>query len=150
MAPSALIGIKCPFKILIFHFIHLRHEIDVRDEQLKTQAIKDRYYGTNDPVANKILDKLPEHFESSEVSDASITTLVLFGNMTGMTDLVFRPHFSVFGDIESIRIISGSNCAFVKFSDRPIAEAAFQRLCKTGLKVADNSFKVAWAKTKKK
>lgn len=38
-------GDSCPF----------RHQLDAHDEQLSDQKIKDRYYGTRDPVADKII-----------------------------------------------------------------------------------------------
>eukprot|EP01054_Gregarina_sp_Poly1_P001820 Gregarina_sp_Poly_1__1819@NODE_1472_length_4056_cov_103_411632_g975_i0_p4_GENE_NODE_1472_length_4056_cov_103_411632_g975_i0NODE_1472_length_4056_cov_103_411632_g975_i0_p4_ORF_typecomplete_len252_score20_91Torus/PF16131_5/2_9e10zf_CCCH_4/PF18345_1/4_4e08zfCCCH/PF00642_24/1_2e06zfCCCH_3/PF15663_5/5_8e03zfCCCH_3/PF15663_5/2_6e06zfCCCH_4/PF18044_1/7_1e06zfCCCH_2/PF14608_6/0_0044_NODE_1472_length_4056_cov_103_411632_g975_i032253980 len=47
-------GDSCPF----------RHEKDGHDPTLSNQKIKDRYYGINDPVANKILKKVEE--KSSE------------------------------------------------------------------------------------
>jgi hypothetical protein len=101
-------------------------------------------------VASKILEKLPDHFETAGPQDGSATTLVLFGTMAGMTDHALRPHFASFGDIDSIRIIAGSDCAFVKFADRQPAEAALERFSKTGLRVSDVSFRIAWAKAKKK
>ena len=38
-------GDACPF----------RHQLDAHDEQLSDQRIKDRYFGTRDPVADKII-----------------------------------------------------------------------------------------------
>ncbi|KAM0682690.1 RNA binding motif protein 22 [Mitosporidium daphniae] len=38
-------GDACPF----------RHQLDAHDEQLSDQKIKDRYFGTRDPVADKII-----------------------------------------------------------------------------------------------
>eukprot|EP01057_Protomagalhaensia_wolfi_P002586 Protomagalhaensia_wolfi_Nauph_80__2585@NODE_2733_length_1002_cov_246_714434_g2141_i0_p1_GENE_NODE_2733_length_1002_cov_246_714434_g2141_i0NODE_2733_length_1002_cov_246_714434_g2141_i0_p1_ORF_typecomplete_len267_score28_03Torus/PF16131_5/2_8e09zf_CCCH_4/PF18345_1/4e08zfCCCH_3/PF15663_5/1_8e04zfCCCH_3/PF15663_5/4_4e06zfCCCH/PF00642_24/1_7e05zfCCCH_4/PF18044_1/8_4e05zfCCCH_2/PF14608_6/0_0075_NODE_2733_length_1002_cov_246_714434_g2141_i061801 len=43
-------GDTCPF----------RHEKDGHDPSLSNQKIKDRYYGHNDPVANKILKRFEE------------------------------------------------------------------------------------------
>jgi pre-mRNA-splicing factor RBM22/SLT11 len=126
--------------------------LDVKDEQLKNQAIKDRYYGANDPVAAKILEKLPEHFDAIEDSsaDKTVTTLVLFGNMETIKDHMIRPHFDSFGDIDHIRIISGSNCAFVSFKERIFAEGALEHYAKKTLSVNGNNYKVTWAKARKR
>ena len=70
--------------------------------------------------------------------------------MTGVNENIFRTQFSVFGDIDNIRVVAGSNCAFVKFTSREAAEGAFDRFSKHGVKAADNAYKVAWAKAKKK
>eukprot|EP01053_Blabericola_migrator_P003280 Blabericola_migrator_1__3279@NODE_1966_length_3490_cov_103_728309_g1250_i0_p3_GENE_NODE_1966_length_3490_cov_103_728309_g1250_i0NODE_1966_length_3490_cov_103_728309_g1250_i0_p3_ORF_typecomplete_len226_score12_77Torus/PF16131_5/3_2e10zf_CCCH_4/PF18345_1/4_1e08zfCCCH_4/PF18044_1/5e06zfCCCH/PF00642_24/8e06zfCCCH_3/PF15663_5/1_8e04zfCCCH_3/PF15663_5/3_6e06zfCCCH_2/PF14608_6/0_015_NODE_1966_length_3490_cov_103_728309_g1250_i026953372 len=43
-------GDACPF----------RHEKDGHDPTLSNQKIKDRYYGINDPVANKIIKRLED------------------------------------------------------------------------------------------
>lgn len=131
-------GAECPY----------RHEIDARDEQLGTQKIKDRYYGTNDPVATKILDKLPEHFDSSSLpSDPTITTIALFGNFANVGEPVIKNHFVTFGDVCNVRILAGSNCAFVKFKTREAANEAISAQG-TSCKLGTETFRMAWAKTK--
>ena len=43
-------GAECPY----------RHEMPTGDPELANQNYKDRYYGTNDPVANKMLKRAAE------------------------------------------------------------------------------------------
>jgi pre-mRNA-splicing factor RBM22/SLT11 len=57
-------GAECPY----------RHEMPTTGE-LADQNIKDRYYGINDPVANKMLRKLGEAPKLEPPEDQSITTL---------------------------------------------------------------------------
>lgn len=145
-------GPECPYRYQVYfpwyRSLSSRHEIDMKDEQLKTQAIKDRYYGTNDPVANKILEALPEQFDA-QTEDKTITTLILFGSMEKMTDSLLRPLFITFGEIESIRIIHASNCAFLKYKEREPAEGAYEKYKSKGLKINDTLYKLAWAKPKR-
>jgi hypothetical protein len=57
-------GAECPY----------RHEMPTTGE-LANQNIKDRYYGVNDPVANKMLKRLGEMPKMEPPADATITTL---------------------------------------------------------------------------
>lgn len=43
-------GAECPY----------RHELPTADPALANQSYKDRYYGTNDPVAAKMLKRVDE------------------------------------------------------------------------------------------
>lgn len=43
--------------------------------ELANQNYKDRYYGTNDPVANKMMKKLSEMPKMEPPEDTSVTTL---------------------------------------------------------------------------
>eukprot|EP01055_Gregarina_sp_Pseudo9_P002452 Gregarina_sp_Pseudo_9__2451@NODE_2739_length_890_cov_18_145711_g2505_i0_p1_GENE_NODE_2739_length_890_cov_18_145711_g2505_i0NODE_2739_length_890_cov_18_145711_g2505_i0_p1_ORF_typecomplete_len261_score50_18Torus/PF16131_5/8_6e10zf_CCCH_4/PF18345_1/1_2e08zfCCCH_4/PF18044_1/7e07zfCCCH/PF00642_24/3_2e06zfCCCH_3/PF15663_5/4_7e03zfCCCH_3/PF15663_5/2_2e06zfCCCH_2/PF14608_6/0_003_NODE_2739_length_890_cov_18_145711_g2505_i011793 len=54
-------GDSCPF----------RHEKDGHDPTLSNQKIKDRYYGINDPVANKILKRVEERNAAAGEGDGS-------------------------------------------------------------------------------
>src|SRR5690625_4918253 len=48
-------GSECPY----------RHELPTEDPALGQQNLRDRYYGVNDPVAQKILSKVPGHSDNS-------------------------------------------------------------------------------------
>lgn len=52
------------------------------DDPLSDQNIKDRYYGINDPVSNKLLSRAAEAAEQEAVAppeDKTITTLYIGG-----------------------------------------------------------------------
>jgi pre-mRNA-splicing factor RBM22/SLT11 len=86
-------GLLCPFRylhrydlILLSELIfasclQFRHEKpeESTDSSLSHQNIKDRYYGVNDPVANKILHR-NESKEPVKPEDTSVTTLFI-GNV---------------------------------------------------------------------
>lgn len=57
-------GAECPY----------RHEMP-KGGELANQNYKDRYYGTNDPVANKMMKKLSEMPKMEPPEDTSVTTL---------------------------------------------------------------------------
>lgn len=52
-------GEKCPY----------RHELPDEDVELSKQNIKDRYYGKNDPVAEKLMDKYVEKEKNKKRKD---------------------------------------------------------------------------------
>ena len=57
-------GAECPY----------RHEMPTTGE-LATQNIKDRYYGVNDPVAKKMMNRVQTMTELVKPDDTTITTL---------------------------------------------------------------------------
>eukprot|EP01126_Amoeba_proteus_P064185 TRINITY_DN894_c0_g1_i30.p1 TRINITY_DN894_c0_g1~~TRINITY_DN894_c0_g1_i30.p1 ORF type:complete len:313 (+),score=54.75 TRINITY_DN894_c0_g1_i30:57-941(+) len=111
-------GISCPF----------RHELPLDDKgDLAHQNIKDRYYGVNDPVAKKLLQKAG----TSQVvppDDAGITTLYIGNVDSRISESDLRDHFYYFGEIVSIARVPQQHCAFVEFSTREAAEAAIAKL----------------------
>ncbi|CAG0887947.1 unnamed protein product [Cyprideis torosa] len=109
-------GEECPY----------RHEKPTDPEDpLADQNFKDRYYGVNDPVAEKLLRRAAALPALELPEDKSITTLYV-GNMgdgvLGEEDL--RDHFYQYGEIRSIAILARQGCAFVTFTMREAAEAA--------------------------
>jgi len=97
--------------------------------ELANQNIKDRYWGHNDPVAKKMLnrskalqDKIPPP------DDQSITTLYVGGLDHTITEADLRIKFATFGPISSITIPNSKSCAFVTYSFRSAAEDAANRL----------------------
>ena len=69
----------CPF----------RHEMPPPESDLSKQNIKDRYFGTNDPVANKILGK----GEKIPVDNSKVTNLYISGVGENVTEKDFIPLF---------------------------------------------------------
>lgn len=73
-------GDECPY----------RHEMPVEND-LSHQNIKDRYYGQNDPVAKKMLNRTDKGAKLRAPEDKSITSLYITGVETSVseTDLSF-------------------------------------------------------------
>ena len=75
------------------HYVYCRHEKPTDpDDPLSDQNIKDRYYGINDPVADKLLRRASEAMEQEAVKapeDRTITTLYIggLGDVVGEEDL---------------------------------------------------------------
>ncbi|CED85309.1 pre-mrna-splicing factor slt11 [Phaffia rhodozyma] len=121
-------GNECPY----------RHELPPPDSDMKKQNIQDRYYGRNDPVANKILRENAVQTGLAAPEDQSITTLLLLSLPTGLTEDVLRTTlFSkipsiTHGDLKSIVLVPASHCAFLNFHKRPVAEKAASALSALG------------------
>ncbi|TRY98383.1 hypothetical protein DNTS_021804, partial [Danionella cerebrum] len=80
------------------------------DDPLADQNIKDRYYGINDPVADKLLKRASTMPRLDIPEDKSITTLYIGGLGENMTDSELR-----------------QQCAFIQFATRQAAEAAAEK-----------------------
>jgi len=128
-------GDSCPY----------RHEMPQTGELAK-QNIKDRYFGQNDPVANKLLGRLNKPTEKAQSpSDLSITTLWVGGVDIQTTEEELRSIFSKFGEVASIRLVLEKSCAFVTFATRSGAEAAAESLWDK-LVIRNHSLRIAWGK----
>ncbi|KAL7199264.1 hypothetical protein ACSBR2_021532 [Camellia fascicularis] len=110
-------GAECPY----------RHEMPVTGE-LSQQNIKDRYYGVNDPVAVKLLNKAGEMPSLEAPDDESIKTLYVGGLDARITEQDLRDNFYAHGEIESVRIVLQRACAFVTYTTREGAEKAAEEL----------------------
>ncbi|CAO2833341.1 unnamed protein product [Amaranthus hypochondriacus] len=110
-------GSECPY----------RHEMPVTGE-LSQQNIKDRYYGVNDPVAMKLLNKAGEMQTLEPPEDESIKTLYVGGLDARITEQDLRDNFYAHGEIESIRMVLQRACAFVTYTTREAAEKAAEEL----------------------
>ncbi|GAB2301673.1 hypothetical protein Dimus_035704 [Dionaea muscipula] len=104
-----------------------RHEMPVTGE-LSQQNIKDRYYGVNDPVALKLLNKAGEMPSLEPPDDESIKTLYVGGLDARISEQDLRDHFYAHGEIESIRMVVQRACAFVTYTTREAAEKAAEEL----------------------
>ena len=110
-------GTECPY----------RHELPT-DAELTEQNIKDRYYGVNDPVAAKLLEKMEQLPKLTPPEDPSVTTLYVGGLPDDAGEEDLRDRFYAYGEIESIRVIGDKRCGFVKYVARSDAERAAEAL----------------------
>lgn len=77
------------FRLLIlFHsgFTHRHEKPTDPDDPLADQNIKDRYYGINDPVADKLLKRASTMPRLDPPEDKTITTLYIGGLGDTVTD----------------------------------------------------------------
>lgn len=110
-------GEECPY----------RHEKPTDpDDPLADQNIKDRYYGVNDPVAEKLMARASTMPKLEPPEDKTITTLYVGNLGDKLTEDDLRDHFYQFGEIRSVTILSKQQCAFVQFTTRSAAEAAVE------------------------
>ncbi|XP_041485706.1 pre-mRNA-splicing factor RBM22-like [Lytechinus variegatus] len=116
-------GEECPY----------RHEKPTDpDDPLADQNIKDRFYGVDDPVADKLMRRAAAMPKLESPEDRMITTLYVGGLGDKVTEEDLKGHFYQFGELRSINVVPKQQCAFVTFTNRQGAEAAaensFQKL----------------------
>eukprot|EP00640_Fibrocapsa_japonica_P001287 CAMPEP_0113941608 /NCGR_PEP_ID=MMETSP1339-20121228/7491_1 /TAXON_ID=94617 /ORGANISM="Fibrocapsa japonica" /LENGTH=381 /DNA_ID=CAMNT_0000945801 /DNA_START=29 /DNA_END=1171 /DNA_ORIENTATION=- /assembly_acc=CAM_ASM_000762 len=128
-------GDKCPFL----------HEMPTdRNDPLAVQNTRDRFYGTNDPVANKLMGRIDSLPTLEPPADPSITSLWV-GNLDDViTQDDLRDAFYHFGELSSIRIIARQRCAFVEFTTREAAERAAADLFNC-LFIKGHRLRLTWA-----
>lgn len=112
---------------------------------LSEQNIKDRYYGVNDPVAEKILKRMQDLPNLTPPEDPSITTLYIGSIPSGTMEADLRDVFYAYGELTSVRIIHDKNCAFVTYSKREDAERAANALA-SQLKINGVNCKLMWSR----
>lgn len=127
-------GAECPY----------RHEMPVTGE-LSQQNIKDRYYGVNDPVALKLLNKAGEMPSLEPPEDESIKTLYVGGVDARITEQDLRDNFYAHGEIESIKMHPQKAFAFVTYTTREGAEKAAEELSNK-LVIKGLRLKLMWGK----
>lgn len=111
-------GEECPY----------RHEKPTDpDDPLADQNIKDRYYGINDPVADKLLKRASTMPRLDPPDDKTITTLYIGGLGDTVTDGDLKGFFYQFGEIRTITIVQRQQCAFIQFATREAAEMAAEK-----------------------
>jgi len=138
-------GAECPF----------RHEMPVNNE-LSHQNIQDRYHGRSDPVAKKILSMHAESQGLKPPDDQTITSIFLpllpaTSTEQSVRTCVLQSLPSVdSSELKSIVHVSKSQCAFVNFKQRSIAETAAHAWAH-GLDIDGQRIIVKWgrARTKK-
>lgn len=111
-------GEECPY----------RHEKPTDpDDPLADQNIKDRFYGINDPVADKLMRRYSSMPKLDNPEDGTITTLYVGNLGEKVTEEHLRDHFYQFGEIRSVTMVGRQQCAFVQFTNRISAEAAAEK-----------------------
>ncbi|KAL7676391.1 hypothetical protein ACOME3_002645 [Neoechinorhynchus agilis] len=107
-------GEECPY----------RHEKpNDPEDPMSDQNIRDRYYGRDDPVADKLLKRYAEIPKLMPPEDRSITTLFVSNLEDGICERNIRDYFYQFGEIASINMTKRAS-AFVQFTTRDAAERA--------------------------
>lgn len=128
-------GAECPY----------RHEMPDTGP-LSQQNIRDRYHGTNDPVASKMLARASEMQQLTPPADRSIMTLFVGGVGTSISEEDLRDAFYPHGEIKSVKKVDNRNCAFVTYTSREGAERAAKSLGNGRLNIKGERLKVLWGK----
>jgi len=130
-------GEECPY----------RHEMpNAPDDPLANQNIKDRFYGINDPVADKMLKRAAKMPKLEPPPDKTITTLYVGGTDDRINENDLRDYFYQFGEIRSIVIASSKNCGFVCYTTRAAAEYAAERSFNKAI-IKGKRVKILWGKS---
>eukprot|EP00485_Elphidium_margaritaceum_P003201 CAMPEP_0202688990 /NCGR_PEP_ID=MMETSP1385-20130828/4365_1 /ASSEMBLY_ACC=CAM_ASM_000861 /TAXON_ID=933848 /ORGANISM="Elphidium margaritaceum" /LENGTH=446 /DNA_ID=CAMNT_0049344063 /DNA_START=44 /DNA_END=1384 /DNA_ORIENTATION=+ len=134
-------GDACPYR-------HVHPSQDQKDDALKDQNIKDRFYGVNDPVANKLINKYEkwmhggsgdedgnsEHNKNKNrplpepPTDTTVRTLFIGGIDWSMNEDLIRDKLQSYGEILSVVLLHDKKCAFVTFATREMAEQTMTAL----------------------
>lgn len=143
-------GKNCPF----------RHEMPRdRNDPMSQQNTKDRFYGTNDPVAKKIIGKQRkrEFLENKKEEEeegyekAKATAYVRFVGdppFPPTTEADIRDLFYAYGEIIAVRLQAERGQAFVEYSQPEAAELAIAKLNRQNL--LERPIHVAWARAPKR
>eukprot|EP00193_Tetraselmis_chui_P017773 CAMPEP_0177771058 /NCGR_PEP_ID=MMETSP0491_2-20121128/11324_1 /TAXON_ID=63592 /ORGANISM="Tetraselmis chuii, Strain PLY429" /LENGTH=437 /DNA_ID=CAMNT_0019288451 /DNA_START=116 /DNA_END=1426 /DNA_ORIENTATION=+ len=127
-------GAECPY----------RHEMPEGGE-LADQNIKDRYYGVNDPVANKMMKRVGDMPNLMPPEDQSIMTLYVGGLTAEINEKDLEDVFYAHGEVKGIKKIESKNCAFITYTSRASAEAAAAALSGR-LIIKGTRLKLMWGK----
>jgi hypothetical protein len=141
-------GDTCPF----------RHELPKdRNDPLSQQDTKSRFYGTNDPVANKIIGRQRARDAETKRQDedgydkARATLYLRFDGdapYAHLTELDIRDQFYSFGEIVSVRIQPEKGQAFVEYTQPEAAELAIATMNRKSL--LNRPIQVKWARAPKR
>lgn len=131
-------GAECPY----------RHAYPSTSE-LSKQSYHCRYYGIHDPVADRMLARAEKMPCLKPPSDTNITTLFI-GNLTPMISVQdIREVFSLYGELDSVKIFHIQGTGFVKYRSRQAAEQAVNHL-HTRLLIKGSALTLRWGKLRKK
>jgi pre-mRNA-splicing factor RBM22/SLT11 len=141
-------GASCPF----------RHELPRdRNDPMSKQSTRDRFYGSSDPVANKILGRQRRKEEEVKKEDAEgydkarATLYLRFqgdGPFPNLTEAVIRDHFYSFGEIVSVRLQADRGQSFVEYTQPEAAELAIASMNRKTL--LDRTIHLNWARAPKR
>lgn len=116
---------------------------------LANQNIKDRYFGKNDPVALKILDRHDKQIANmaplTPPEDLTVSTLWIGGLTEDIGEPEVRAAFFPFGEVSSVRVISEKKCCFVTYQARESAEKAAAKLYNS-LNINGKALRMSWGK----
>lgn len=135
-------GSECPYR-------HEKPKDDNEGWGLSRQNIKDRYYGINDPVANKMLSRVAAYEKPAPPADTSITTIWIGGLPLGTQAQTLRDKLYMYGEISNVHIVDAKKCAFVTFATREAAERAMDEVALTFV-LDGQRCKVHWGKPQEK
>lgn len=127
-------GAECPY----------RHEMPTSGP-LSEQNIKDRYYGVNDPVAAKLMDRANKMSKLTPPEDRTICTLFVGGVPDDVSEDDLRDQFYPYGELKSVKKVASRSCAFVTYATREAAERAADELANK-LVVKGHRLKLLWGK----
>jgi pre-mRNA-splicing factor RBM22/SLT11 len=141
-------GGNCPF----------RHEMPRdRNDPMSKQNTKNRFFGTSDPVANKILGRQRRREEEVKVEDADgydKARSTLYLRFQGdepyptITEPDIRDKFYSFGEIISVRIQADKGQAFVEYTEPDACELAIASMNRKEL--LGRNLHVKWARAPKR
>lgn len=142
-------GDQCPF----------RHEMPRdRNDPMSKQNTKDRFYGSSDPVANKIIGRKRRQEEKQNKQDeeegydkARATLYLRFQGdepFPNMQEMDVRDKFYSFGEIVSVRVQTDRGQAFVEFTQPEAAELAIASMNRQ--EMMGRQIYVAWARAPKR
>lgn len=145
-------GANCPF----------RHEMPRdRNDPMSKQSTKDRFYGTSDPVANKILgrrrnfeQKQKREEESEEGYEKARATLYM--RIQGeepypsFDEMDVRDLFYAYGEIVSVRVQPDKGHAFVEYTTPEATELAISTVKTSKPQLHGKPLFVAWARASKR
>jgi pre-mRNA-splicing factor RBM22/SLT11 len=127
-------GAECPY----------RHEMPTSGP-LSEQNIKDRYYGVNDPVANKMMARASQQPKLTPPEDVTICTLFIGGVTPDITEDDLRDAFYPHGELKSVKKVASRSCAFITYAARAGAERAADELANR-LVLKGQRLKLLWGK----
>jgi pre-mRNA-splicing factor RBM22/SLT11 len=131
---------------LLLHVLVISHEMPTdKKDPLAKQNIRDRFFGNNDPVANKILNGGGSSAAPLQPpADPGIKTLWVGGLTEVLGQEELKAALESFGEIQSVRLIATKGCAFIEFQDRSGAEKA-ARILNGNMNVKGIPLRLRWA-----
>lgn len=130
-------GARCPY----------RHEMPTDpNSPLAKQNYRDRYYGKNDPVANKILQKISDRPGLTPPEDKSVSTIYVGRLGQGSNEKSLRDFFYQFGEIRKVLLVTAKRCSFITFTTREAAERAVDKLGAQPM-ILGSKARIMWGKS---
>jgi len=135
-----------------------RHETPKdRNDPMSNQRTKDRFYGSSDPVANKILGRHRKREQQAAKADengfdkARATLYLRFQGdapYPQLTEPAIRDQFYSFGEIISVRIQAEKGQAFIEYTETDATELAIASMNRQSL--LERQIIVNWARAPKR